>query len=147
MRAKTTWKRFWNFLRRRAAGPDSGAISMRIAAGQALRLHDAAGWMIVCRDGSAWITQEADARDTFLQAGEEFALDCRGLTLVSACRDAVLAIQPPAGKASKPELRRAVADADQRSSTDDEQLTWPRALYPDYGRWNDPGSYRRSGLI
>ena len=73
-------------------------LTARLTAGQGLRLHEAAGWTVVCVSGAVWLTQEADARDIFLERGEGFALDRGGLTLVRACRDALLSIRAPAGR-------------------------------------------------
>ena len=143
-----SWKRFWNSLFRRATGAGFDVVSMRLAVGQVLRLHDVAGWTVICRSGAVWITQEADARDTFLSGGEGFALDRGGMTLVCACRDTVLSIRPPAGGGSgRSQCEVRGAGADPRSADYHPELSWLRAVYPEAGPWNDPASFRRSGLI
>jgi hypothetical protein len=144
-----SWKRFWNSLFRRATGAGFDVVSMRLAVGQVLRLHDVAGWTVICRSGAVWITQEADARDTFLSGGEGFALDRGGMTLVCACRDTVLSIRPPAGRGSTSRSQRVASGAGADPLSDDEHPAppWLRALYPECGPWNDPAAFRRSGLI
>jgi hypothetical protein len=136
------WRRLWNFLSRSGAAIGAGPVSMQLAAGQELRLHDAAGWTVACSHGSLWITQEADTRDLFLDTGGSFVLDRPGLALILARRHTVLAIQPPA--------RRAVTerpDAGPGPATASAREVWLRAVYPECGPWNDPATYRRSGLL
>jgi hypothetical protein len=103
-----SWKRFRQALLRPFAGLWPDMLSARLAAGQQLRLHDGAGWTVACASGAVWITQEADARDIFLEGGEGFALDRGGLALVCACRDSMVAIRAPAhrGGASRREKAR-----------------------------------------
>src|SRR5262249_39813844 len=90
-----SWARLWRTLRRRVTDPGPEVFSLKLDAGQVLRLHEAMGWTLVCRSGTVWVTQETDVRDIFLKRGEGFALDRGGLTLVRACRDAVLSIPTP----------------------------------------------------
>ena len=124
------------------------ALSVRLPAGQELRLEDATGWTVVCGAGAVWITQEADARDIFLSAGEGFALDRGGLALVCGCRDAVVSIRPPAVEGAAIVGRLAAGDAaPYRPQSRGGGFSWLRAVYPECGPWNDPASYRRSGLI
>jgi DUF2917 family protein len=140
--ASLLWTRLWNFLSRSGTATGADPVSMQLAAGQELRLHDAPGWTVACLRGSLWITQEADARDLFLDAGGSFALDRPGLALIFARRHTVLAIRPPA--------RRAVTErpgAAPGPATDSAREVWLRAVYPECGPWNDPAVYRRSGLL
>ena len=138
------WQRLRNFLSRRAAVGGPGRFSMRLGAGQELRLHDADGWTVACGGGSVWITQEADVRDVFLSAGERFMLDRDGLALILARQDSVLAIRPPAGgKDRQAEMSRLDAAPGSESA----QEVWLRAVHPECGPWNDPAAYRRSGLL
>lgn len=117
---------------------------MRLGAGQEFRLHDAAGCTIACSSGSVWITQEADTRDVFLNAGDSFILDRAGLALILARQDSALAIRPPASGKDRPaETSRLDADPAPESA----QEVWLRAVYPECGPWNDPAAYRRSGLL
>ena len=141
-----SWTRLWHAFLRRVAGLGVEVFSARLVAGQELQLHDVAGWTIVCRSGAVWITQEADARDIFLREAEGFALDRGGLTLVRACRDAMLSMRAPAGRASAG-LPPLEPPADALAAEQPTQLAWLRSLYPDCGPWNDPASYRRAGLL
>ena len=142
------WARLTDLLLRRAVGSSAASIGMGLATGQFLRLQDAAGWTVVCRSGAVWITQESDVRDIFLKAGERLTLERGGLTLGRACRDALLVIRPPFGAGPKQNLPRpADVVAQQPSSASGEPLTWLRSLYPESGPWNEPASYRRSGLL
>ena len=144
-----SWKRFRDSLSRRFTGVGVDVFSARLVARQELRLHEVAGWTVVCRRGAIWITQESDARDIFLKGGEGFVLDRGVLALVCACRDTVLSIRPPAGRGSASRSQRAARGAGSGGfAVDDQaQLTWLRSLYPECGPWNDPASYRRSGLL
>lgn len=51
---------------------------------QVVKVHGGLGHSIVCERGSVWVTQERDARDIVLRAGESFTLDREGLALVLA---------------------------------------------------------------
>jgi len=66
-------------------GTDTDALcTKRLAPGGALQLRDAAGCTVMCCAGTVWITQENDARDIFLAAGERFTFDRKGLALIRA---------------------------------------------------------------
>ncbi|MGH8641383.1 MAG: DUF2917 domain-containing protein [Burkholderiales bacterium] len=136
------WLRLWNFLSISGSGADR--FSMHLGAGQMLRLHDAAGWTVACRSGSVWITQEADSRDVFLYASDNFTLDRDGLALLLARQDSALAIRPPAGR--KPQTAAGRPGSDPVSTASAREV-WLRAVYPECGPWNDPAAYRRSGLL
>jgi len=142
-------RRLRDFLSRRSAGIGGGLVSMRLGAGQYLRLHDAAGWTVVCRRGDLWITQEADANDVFLAGGEGFLLDRPGLALLCARRDSVVSMRPPArGKQRVRVIERGCATAEYPDLRDDSsRIAWLRALYPEGGPWNGPDAYRRLGLL
>lgn len=67
---------------------------------QVLKVRGGRGHSIVCDSGSVWLTQEGDARDIVLNAGEAFTLDRRGLTLVLAFEPGAIRItqaKPQAG--------------------------------------------------
>jgi hypothetical protein len=59
-----------------------------------LRLQDASGTLIACEEGTLWITQEGDARDVVIGAGERFVVDRDGLTIVEALDAAKLVLGP-----------------------------------------------------
>ena len=137
-------KRIWQFLSHRGGGRGASRFSMQLGAGQEFRLHDAAGWTVACSSGSVWITQEADTRDVFLNAGDSFILDRAGLALILARQNSALAIRPPAsGKDRRAETSRL----DNGPAPESAQEVWLRAVYPECGPWNDPAAYRRSGLL
>ncbi|TAM38025.1 MAG: DUF2917 domain-containing protein [Burkholderiaceae bacterium] len=48
-------------------------LDMSLRQDAMLRLPDAAGVQIVCRDGTVWITLDRDQRDIVLEAGERFS--------------------------------------------------------------------------
>jgi len=54
--------------------------------GSALRIEDRPGMEIRVHVGSIWLTQEGDARDHYLVAGQSFRLDRAGTALVTALR-------------------------------------------------------------
>jgi hypothetical protein len=55
----------------------------RLTPGRSLKVRDAAGCTIQCCAGMVWITQEGDARDIYLSAGECFTFDRSGIALIS----------------------------------------------------------------
>ena len=63
--------------------PDEICVT-RLAPGQSLKVRDAAGCTVMCCAGTVWITQENDARDIFLTAGQRFTFDRPGLALIRA---------------------------------------------------------------
>jgi len=144
----TWWRRLRDALSRRAAAIGGGLFSMRLASRQHLQLRDAAGWTVVCRRGSLWITQEADVQDIFLTSGQGFLLDRPGLALVCAREDTVLVLRPPGlkGRVRVLEHEHPAAEPDPRGE-DRDRLSWLRALYPENGPWNEPAAYRRAGLL
>jgi hypothetical protein len=77
------------------------------------RIENARGVQVTCVRGSIWITQERDARDIILAAGQSVVLDRPGLAVAFAFRDAVITVggaaQLPAA-AKVPEPARAYAD-------------------------------------
>lgn len=65
--------------------PESDEICVtRLARGQSLKLRNATGCTVMCCAGTVWITQENDARDIFLTAGQRFTFDRPGLALIYA---------------------------------------------------------------
>jgi hypothetical protein len=134
------WKRFRNSLSLDATRRER--VSMRLGAGQQLRLQDAAGWAVVCLRGSLWLTQEADTRDVFLDAGDNFMLDRNGVALILARQESQLAIRPPAANRQAETARPPGLE-----TADSARELWLQAMYPECGPWNDPAAYRRSGLL
>jgi hypothetical protein len=58
--------------------------SFDLARGELLRLDAWPGVDVCCDAGRVWITQERDARDVWLNAGESVHLAGRGLALLEA---------------------------------------------------------------
>ncbi len=56
---------------------------IRLAEPTRLQVRDGRGQQVCCCEGKVWITQESDARDVFLTAGECFVLDRGGLAIIS----------------------------------------------------------------
>jgi hypothetical protein len=84
-----------------------------LAARSVHRIDNAKGTKVTCVRGVVWVTQEHDARDIILAAGQSVVLDRRGLAVVFAFKDALItagaALQLPA-PASVPERARSYAD-------------------------------------
>jgi len=60
----------------------------RLAANSLLRIEgDRREVIILCHSGSCWITQEGDLEDHFIDSGECFAIDERGLVIVQALQE------------------------------------------------------------
>ncbi len=53
---------------------------------------DARGVGVICEDGLLWLTQERDARDHILAAGEEFVVDRRGRVVISSPLESEVAL-------------------------------------------------------
>jgi hypothetical protein len=67
--------------------------SLRLARGALVRLDASRGVEVSVRCGRVWITQERDARDLWLTAGESVQLEGEGLALIEADRDAHVRIE------------------------------------------------------
>ena len=58
--------------------------------GSMLRIVDGQAHVIDVFEGQVWVTQDGDPSDVFLEAGDSFTVDSRGLTLLQALRDSRL---------------------------------------------------------
>ena len=67
---------------------DLKLAAISLPRGQLQRMQDVRGQVVVCLQGSLWLTQEGDTRDVVLEAGDEARIDRDGLTLLHALRDA-----------------------------------------------------------
>jgi hypothetical protein len=80
---------------------------------QLVTVRGGIGHGIVCDSGTMWVTQDGDARDIILRAGESFTLDRNGTALVQAFEPGSISITRPAAQSRasvQAELqRRAVA--------------------------------------
>jgi hypothetical protein len=57
------------------------------------RIVDGEGLILLCLKGTVWVTQEDDARDIILTAGESFTLDRKGLAVFYALSAACIAMR------------------------------------------------------
>jgi hypothetical protein len=67
-------------------------MECHIARGGLVRIEDREGALISVLDGALWITQERDARDYYVKAGERFRVERGGLVLASALRASRIAL-------------------------------------------------------
>lgn len=70
---------------------------IELARGDILPLERASGVNLGCLQGTLWITEENTPVDVVLGAGESYAVEAKGRTLVQAMDDARLSIEA-AGK-------------------------------------------------
>jgi hypothetical protein len=59
-----------------------------LARGTLQSIADARGTSVQCLQGAIWLTQQGDARDIVLEAGDEARIEHDGLSLLSALSDA-----------------------------------------------------------
>ncbi|OGB20540.1 MAG: hypothetical protein A3I66_05665 [Burkholderiales bacterium RIFCSPLOWO2_02_FULL_57_36] len=71
--------------------PGDGAIQLKKH--QHLRMDDACGWTVHAMTGTVWITQDGDARDIVLEAGESFVLDRGRTAILSPLNEAQVALE------------------------------------------------------
>jgi hypothetical protein len=64
----------------------------RLAKGEFLRIRDGQGKSVALFSGSAWVTQDNDARDLVLAAGESLTLERPGLSIVQALADSAVLV-------------------------------------------------------
>ncbi len=64
----------------------------RIARGALARIVDGSGALVSVWDGALWITQEGDARDYYIPAGQSFRIQRDGLTLVHALQRSIVTL-------------------------------------------------------
>jgi hypothetical protein len=67
-------------------------MERHIARGGLVRIQDRKGALISVLDGAFWITQERDARDYYVRAGQQFRIGRGGLVLASALGAARIAV-------------------------------------------------------
>jgi len=72
--------------------------------GSVLRIEDEPGTSIRVWSGALWLTQEGDARDYYLSAGECFTVDRRGIALATAMHRARISVTPPQVERRVPRL-------------------------------------------
>ena len=58
-----------------------------------LAVRDAKGSRVTCLTGSLWITEDQRVRDVIVEAGDSFAIEQPGLTLIMALEPATLRVR------------------------------------------------------
>lgn len=76
----------------------------QLAKGDLFRIHDGRGRRVECLSGCLWLTEQADPRDTVLEAGEGFTIDRDGDTYLSALSDSRFVVLCHPGR-NDPEAR------------------------------------------
>ena len=61
--------------------------------GEAMPLRDSAGRTVHAHAGRVWITEEDNASDVLLQAGDSYRLGRNGLAVVEALSEAAISIR------------------------------------------------------
>jgi hypothetical protein len=73
-----------------------------LAAGQVLTLDDAEGIRILTRSGTVWVTEEGNAKDHIVAAGDTLIVAHPGRTVVQALKAAWISIGSAAAAANDP---------------------------------------------
>lgn len=82
--------------------PPASPLHVVLAAGDILRLMPTRPpATVTCLQGTCWLTQEGDALDHLLGAGMSHVLGRRGLTLIQAFSDCVVALPSEAVRGSR----------------------------------------------
>jgi len=68
---------------------DNGIL--RLVPKQTVKVRDAAGTTVSCREGTIWITEERNRKDVILGPGACYRLKASGLALLHAFGDATVA--------------------------------------------------------
>ena len=71
-------------------------FNLDLAQGEVLRLESADGVEVAVDEGRVWLTEESNARDVWLTAGQRARISGRGLALVEAVLHARIRIGTPA---------------------------------------------------
>jgi hypothetical protein len=66
-----------------------------------VRVDDQPGTTIYVWSGELWVTQEGDARDYYLTAGQSFTVAADGTALATAMCRSWVSVTPPAPRASR----------------------------------------------
>jgi hypothetical protein len=67
---------------------DLNLSSTRLQRGELQRINDGEGKRVLNLQGTLWLTQQGDARDVVLEAGDMARIEHDGLSIVSALSDA-----------------------------------------------------------
>ena len=72
---------------------------LALDAGQVVTLDDARGVRIQARTGTVWVTEETNARDHILVAGQTLVISRAGRTVIQAMQPAWIALHEAANQA------------------------------------------------
>jgi hypothetical protein len=75
--------------------------TLDLSRGQMLALDDARGTTLRVSRGTVWVTQEKELQDVVLSAGDTWAVERNGLTLVEAHAPTALDVVGPGAEASR----------------------------------------------
>jgi hypothetical protein len=70
--------------------------------GEVVSLDDAQGVSIQAREGTVWVTEEGEARDHIVHAGEALVVARPGLTVLQALAPSWVALREDFGPANEP---------------------------------------------
>jgi len=73
----------------------SQAPVLALAAGEVVTLDDARGVRIHAREGSVWVTEEANSRDHILATGDALIVGRGGRTVIQALQASWVALRDP----------------------------------------------------
>jgi hypothetical protein len=77
------------------------SASYAMARRAVLRIDDEPGTVIHVWWGALWITQEGDARDYYVTAGQSFTVSRNGTALATAMSRAAVSVTPPAPRENR----------------------------------------------
>jgi len=80
------------------ATPTTQSVRLELTQKSVMSLEGAKhGITVRCFSGAIWLTQQRDIRDLLLVPGDEFTVQGKGLTVLQAIEDAIIAISENAG--------------------------------------------------
>jgi hypothetical protein len=105
--------------------------SLALPRGSVLRIEDGSDLLVYVWEGSLWLTQERDARDRYLGAGDWFRLDRDGVTVVSATSRATITVTAPKpeGYARRISLTKSGVQVELHAGAKERNL-WARLFTP-----------------
>jgi hypothetical protein len=71
---------------------DLNQNELRLERNKVVKVRGGIGHTVVCHSGSVWVTQDGDARDVILRAGETFTFDRDGPALLQAFEPGAISI-------------------------------------------------------
>lgn len=90
-----------------SADPAARSDAIHLNKHQHLHLNGACGWAVHAMAGTVWVTQDGNARDIVLEAGESFVLDRDRDTLLSSLNGDEAQVSLERGTCRQTALRHA----------------------------------------